>query len=368
MVKRTYLGTSGWYYRDWVGPVYSRDKYEKEWLYYYSRIFNFTNVNMTYYQEKVSSELVRRWYRETPPNFRFVIKANQKFVHKRSFNPQEFAQWTKQFDYLLEKRLGFLLQFPQSIRRSKQLISEVQQIELDIPFFVEFRDKSWYYPPPNIDPAILVIPDTPRISTLPGRATSTRLPNNDVLFIRLHGRNRYNWYEHKEARERYDYYYPPSEIRYIVQKMASQKSIIIIDANNHPLGQAPLNIVDAKRVMGKKISGSIKELEKRITSILSSRLHREKMSQLAAYFRTTSKNWETVLETELKAEIRVATPYIIVGTSEGVEVYIDRCEKKMSCEKPKHKGIFCEHLQALLKTTGGENPQIILEDYITMIE
>ncbi len=109
MVTRTYLGTSGWHYQDWVEPVYSKEEAEQEWLPYYSRIFNFVNINMTYYKEKIPQEFVRRWYGQTPPNFKFVVKANQKFTHKQSFNPQKFSQWMKQFQDLQETQLGFLL-------------------------------------------------------------------------------------------------------------------------------------------------------------------------------------------------------------------------------------------------------------------
>ncbi len=364
MVTRTYLGTSGWHYQDWVEPVYSKEEAEQEWLPYYSRIFNFVNINMTYYKEKIPQEFVRRWYGQTPPNFKFVVKANQKFTHKQSFNPQKFSQWMKQFQDLQEKQLGFLLQFPQSVVRSKQLLSAIKQIQSESIVFVEFRNRSWYYPPPETDPAVLVIPDTPTISTLPGRATSIRSTNQDIIFVRLHGRNRFRWYEHREARERYDYYYPPAEIKYLTQRMASNKSLIIIDANNHPLGQAPLNIIDTRRAMGEKLSEPEKKLERRITAILAHRLQREKMGKLNAYYpRAEESDWNTALKTDLSAKIRVATPYVIAGTSEGVEVYIDRCEKRIFCQKTSHRGMLCEHLRALLKEVGEEKPHVILEDY-----
>ncbi len=365
MVMRAYLGTSGWHYHDWVGPVYPREQKEREWLANYSRIFNFTNINVTFYQKRIREGLVKRWYKETPPNFKFVIKANQEFTHRRSFNAQEFSQWTEQFQDLQEKLLGFLLQFPQSVRRSKQLISAIKQVQCNSLVFVEFRDKSWYFPPTEIDPAILVIPDTPRISTLPGRATSIGLNAQNIVFIRLHGRNRFKWYNHEEARERYDYYYPPPEISYIIQRMASsRKNTIIVDANNHPLGQAPLNIIDAKRAMGEKISKQVRKLENRITSILAHRLHREKMGQLSAYFGEQKANgWNEVLKTDLEANIRVATPYVIAGVSEGIEVFVDRCEKRVYCEKPNHKRVLCDHLRALLKAVGKEKPHVVLEDF-----
>ena len=44
------IGTSGWYYDDWVGPVYPTTLSMREWFSYYAKIFRTVEINSTFYR------------------------------------------------------------------------------------------------------------------------------------------------------------------------------------------------------------------------------------------------------------------------------------------------------------------------------
>ena len=45
-----YAGTSGFSYKEWKGIFYPADLPQKEYLHYYSRQFNTTEINNTFYR------------------------------------------------------------------------------------------------------------------------------------------------------------------------------------------------------------------------------------------------------------------------------------------------------------------------------
>ena len=64
------LGTSGFSYDDWVGPVYPPDLPRGGWLAHYASAFDTVELNVTYYRvPKVS--IVQGWAKRTPDNFLF---------------------------------------------------------------------------------------------------------------------------------------------------------------------------------------------------------------------------------------------------------------------------------------------------------
>ena len=66
-----YLGCSGWSYDGWKGSFYyPKDLDNKYWLSYYSQIFDFVEIDSTFY--KIPSKfMVNNWSKRTPNNFRF---------------------------------------------------------------------------------------------------------------------------------------------------------------------------------------------------------------------------------------------------------------------------------------------------------
>jgi hypothetical protein len=57
---KLYLGCSGWSYTSWQGPFYPQNMENRAWLPYYSQIFNYVEIDSTFYN--IPSEImVKNW-------------------------------------------------------------------------------------------------------------------------------------------------------------------------------------------------------------------------------------------------------------------------------------------------------------------
>jgi uncharacterized protein YecE (DUF72 family) len=78
---RAFIGTSGWRYDAWREDFYG-GRPAGEWLRFCAGRFTGIEVDATFYRLQ-SLETFRRWRRETPPDFRFAIKAHRFLTHNR---------------------------------------------------------------------------------------------------------------------------------------------------------------------------------------------------------------------------------------------------------------------------------------------
>src|SRR3990172_8067582 len=81
MVGSAYIGTSGWNYDSWRERFYG-NRPKKEWLRFCAERFTAIEVNATHYRLQ-SKETFRRWRAETPPSFRFAVKAHRYLTHNK---------------------------------------------------------------------------------------------------------------------------------------------------------------------------------------------------------------------------------------------------------------------------------------------
>lgn len=116
---RLRLGTSSWSSTDWKGPFYPPALKPGEFLRFYATRFDTVEVDSTFYRAPPAA-FVRKWVRDTPPDFRFALKVPRTITHEK-------VLWgcREEFDAFLEtvselgERLGFLLfQFGYFSRRS----------------------------------------------------------------------------------------------------------------------------------------------------------------------------------------------------------------------------------------------------------
>src|SRR5690554_1452242 len=78
----TFIGCSGFYYANWKGRFYPERIPGNRWLHYYSTIFNTVEINNTFYRMPEEKNL-KSWMNQTPPDFKFTIKANRYFTHQK---------------------------------------------------------------------------------------------------------------------------------------------------------------------------------------------------------------------------------------------------------------------------------------------
>jgi uncharacterized protein YecE (DUF72 family) len=143
-----YVGCSGWSYTAWQGPFYPSDMKNSHWLEFYSKVFDYVEIDSTFYN--IPSILtVKKWLKKTQDNFRFTAKFPKVITHdKRLKNVNnELELFFKAISPLYEKTLALLIQLPPSmeIMEGLQRLRELVHI-LDNRFryAVEVRHHSWF--------------------------------------------------------------------------------------------------------------------------------------------------------------------------------------------------------------------------------
>ena len=241
-----YFGTSGFSYKDWVGPYYPEGTPRQEWLEYYARDFNVTELNFSYYRIPSASTL-ERLVAKTPKGFVFTLKAHQDMTHNREGDERVFTEFVDSLEPLIESgKFGCILaQFPWSFRPDEEGLKYLrflrQQLP-DLPVVIEFRRREWIRDETfdflrDNDLGYCCV-DQPRFKSLiPPIAVAT----SPIAYVRLHGRNAKKWWQHDEAWERYDYTYSDEELEEWVpkvRKLDEQADKTFVFANNHWQGQA----------------------------------------------------------------------------------------------------------------------------------
>ena len=79
-----HIGCSGYHYRHWRGRFHSEKMPVRLWFDYYSQHFGTLELNVTFYRFPQLSFL-ENWYRHSPPDFRFAVKAPQLITHYKQF-------------------------------------------------------------------------------------------------------------------------------------------------------------------------------------------------------------------------------------------------------------------------------------------
>jgi uncharacterized protein YecE (DUF72 family) len=105
-----HLGRSGWSYDGWKGPFYPQDLDNRYWLSYYSQIFDFVEIDSTFY--KIPPKfMVNNWNNRTPDNFRFAVKFPKIITHDKRLKDVEkdIEQFYDAMEPLYDKILVFLI-------------------------------------------------------------------------------------------------------------------------------------------------------------------------------------------------------------------------------------------------------------------
>src|SRR6185503_19339492 len=105
----TYVGSSGFSYKEWKGSFYPEDLPDKQMLRYYGERLKSVEINNTFYRMP-KPELSEAWAQEVPPDFRFVLKASQRITHmQRLKDAGDSLAYLLKVAGVLNERLGPLL-------------------------------------------------------------------------------------------------------------------------------------------------------------------------------------------------------------------------------------------------------------------
>jgi uncharacterized protein YecE (DUF72 family) len=211
-----YLGTSGYSFRDWVGPFYPPGTRAADMLQHYARSFAAVEINATYYRVP-PARIFARMAERTPPGFRFTVKLPAAATHERVGDPAVFDAFLAAVAPLEEagKLQGFLAQFPYSFRPGDESHAHLRFLRRALtgqPLFAEFRHESWarsetFALLESLGAGFCAV-DEPR---LPGLFPPVVRPTGSVGYVRLHGRNADAWWG-TDASSRYDYLYNDREL------------------------------------------------------------------------------------------------------------------------------------------------------------
>jgi uncharacterized protein YecE (DUF72 family) len=142
-----WLGTIGFGYKDWKGGFYPADLSPRDYLSYYSRIFNSVELDTTFYGIP-SRQRIQQWKKSVSKNFLFCAKTPRKITHEMRLSGahgmmDEFVHTVSE----LADQLGvILIQFPPSFTiESLDLLSGfLTRLPQGIRYAVELRHSSWY--------------------------------------------------------------------------------------------------------------------------------------------------------------------------------------------------------------------------------
>jgi uncharacterized protein YecE (DUF72 family) len=147
-MAQLYAGTSGWAYPSWKPDFYPAKLAQKNFLQHYAAQLNTVEVNFTF-RQLVKETTIQKWIAETPPHFRFGIKAHQVITHiKRLKNTQDFIpRFLSTIEPLAQAgKLGPLLfQLPPNVKADAEVLREfLGTLPRAVPSAFEFRHDSWF--------------------------------------------------------------------------------------------------------------------------------------------------------------------------------------------------------------------------------
>lgn len=288
-MKDFLIGTSGYDYPEWKGVFYPADLKRKDFLPYYSTVFNALELNFSFYGLPTAERLLS-FYERSEGRLAFSVKANRLLTHEISGGWQVVANDFKTaLNPLLQKDClcAVLFQFPQSFHYTDEnriylarLISEFE----GFPVMIEFRHREWIresvFAGLEERGASLVFCDMPmcrmaqtsiisnyangaerrmpKLSALPAVNAEQITDRSEIkspfigktAYIRLHGRNAEAWYSHEEregekngsGRYRYDYSDAElCEFVSVVQHALMEGKRTAVFFNNHPDGSGAIN-------------------------------------------------------------------------------------------------------------------------------
>jgi len=253
------IGTCGYSYNEWIGPVYPQGAKKEQFLTLYAGRFTTLEVDYTYYAMPQAVNI--QHMADDAPGLSFAVKAHQSLTHRI-----DGAKWRDEAKTYMQGIEPFqakdcleavLFQFPYSFhyeadnrRYLAQLLDEFSGITAA----VEFRNTEWLNNRvidglKERDTALVGL-DMPDLKGLPPTTDVVTAP---LAYFRLHGRNKETWWGSDSA-ARYDYLYGDSELEAIAERIKQiivKAHRLVIYFNNHARGQAVKNAETLKKMLEK---------------------------------------------------------------------------------------------------------------------
>jgi uncharacterized protein YecE (DUF72 family) len=253
------IGTCGYSYNEWVGPVYPPGTKREAFLGLYAGQFATVELDYSYYAMPKAGQLEKMLI-DGGPGLTFSIKAYKSMTHEIKPDWEKDAKtYLTAIEPLREAgRLeAVLFQFPYSFHyepENRRYLGKLLDFFKGVPAAVEFRTADWYngrvIEGMKSRGIPLVALDMPDLEKLPPQM---EVVTADTAYIRLHGRNKEAWWGSDRA-ARYDYLYSDREIGAWadrIKRITEKAHRILVYFNNHPQGQAVKNALTLETLLGK---------------------------------------------------------------------------------------------------------------------
>jgi uncharacterized protein YecE (DUF72 family) len=296
LAGKVLMGTSGWSYKEWIGPFYR--KTDRSMLQAYTKVFRTVEIDSTFYRYP-SKGTVMGWTRYSPEEFVYTAKLPGLITHEKKLDLSKGVEEDlKVFVELMEPlylngKLGcILIQLPPKFGFNPEKLEQFFEIlPTQVNFAVEFRDKSWIR---NETWALLekcqvayTIVDEP---LLPPEVHIT----SRIAYFRWHGRGSRPWY---------DYRYPSNELEPWVSKVnevAGKTKKIYGFFNNHFHGYAVENCIQIMEMLGLATPRQL-ETKKQVETHLN-KLGQTEDSSLLTFIEPKEKAFNNLLRFFVSAE------------------------------------------------------------------
>jgi len=261
------IGLGGWGDHD---AIYPRGLKTGDRLAHYSKHFPMVEIDSTFYAIQ-SPDRMRKWMDDTPPSFKFIVKAYQGMTgHQRGSigigqkREEMYEAFIAMLQPLIEQdRLATVLfQYPpwfDCMTKHVMVLRAAKKRMGDIPCALEFRHQSWWTEAMKDKTLEFMknegwmhsVCDEPQAGdgSVPTVAEAT---HSELTMVRLHGRNDEGWNDSGDDnwREvRYLYEYSEAELSEWVpnlKKLQEQSKQVYVVFNNNSGGHAAMN---AKQLM-----------------------------------------------------------------------------------------------------------------------
>ena len=233
MPGRAWIGTSGWNYDAWREAFYE-GRPKREWLGFCAGKFSAIEVNATFYRLQ-SVATFRRWGRESPPGFRFAIKANRYLTHNKKLNdPLPAVRLERGRAAGLGAKLAAVVwQLPHNLHRNLDRLEGFARALghwRRVRHAIEFRHASWF------DEEVAACLARHRIAVCQSDAADWPMweaVTTDLVYVRLHG--------HETT---YASCYPEAQLRAWAAKLRrwlAEGRDVHVYFDNDAFGHAPRN-------------------------------------------------------------------------------------------------------------------------------
>ena len=283
------IGTSGWHYPSgagtWNGTFYpARRPRGFDELAFYAQRFDTVEVNSSFYRMP-EPDMSRAWLRRTPDSFLFSVKLYQKFTHPDMYLARDGVKdWDlsiADFDLFRSgiaplaetgRLAAVLAQFPSSFHADEAARDYLDWLLgglASYPLAVELRHRSWSDDDRatrdilSAHRAAWVVIDEPKFeSSVRQPLDLARIDSAPIAYLRLHGRNAAQWWEHEHRDDRYNYSYSEEELAPYAQAArdaAERARKVLIYFHHHVSAKAVANASVLKRDLGQIIPDTYME-------------------------------------------------------------------------------------------------------------